>query len=148
MRLHSKLKRASRRRRGGFTLIELLVVLVILGLLVGVATPFAIRYLGSAKTDVAAIQLENFSVALNLFRIHIGRYPTSEEGLSALVRTPAGLSRWRGPYLDGKEVPKDPWDNPYIYQRLATDSNSYTLLSRGADGIEGGEGENADITRR
>lgn len=137
---------SGRRTLGGFTLIELLVVLVILGLLVGVATPFAIKYLGGAKTDVAKIQIQNFSVALNLFRIDVGRYPTTQEGLMSLVRRPVGLKSWRGPYLEGKDLPRDPWANPYVYQRAQT-ANTYTVLSRGADGVEGGEDDNADIIR-
>jgi len=140
-----KKSRSCRRRRNGFTLLELLVVLVILGLLVGIAAPAAIKFLSKAKSDVAKIQLQSISTGLDLFSVDVGRYPSEEEGLQALISRPPGLDRWRGPYLNAKEVPKDPWDRPYVYERPAGAGGAIRLLSLGADGVEGGEGENADI---
>jgi general secretion pathway protein G len=136
--------RFRRRHRNGFTLLELLVVLVILGLLVGIVAPAAIKFLSKAKSDVARIQLQSISTSLDMFHIDIGRYPTDEENLQALIRRPAGVERWKGPYLNGNEIPKDPWDRPYVYERPAG-GGAFRLLSLGADGVEGGEGENADI---
>ncbi len=141
--------RAARRRRNGFTLLELLVVLVILGLLVGIAAPAAIRFLSKAKSDVARIQLQSLSTGLDMFNIDVGRYPTQDEGLAALLQRPAGVDRWKGPYLTGSEIPKDPWDRPYVYERASGSGGAaYRLLSLGADGVEGGEGENADIAAK
>jgi len=149
MRSSSEKKAHSgRRRRDGFTLLELLVVLVILGLLVGIAAPAAIRFLSKAKSDVARIQLQSISTSLDLFHIDLGRYPTEEEGLQALIRRPSGLERWKGPYLNGSEIPKDPWERPYVYERPAGGGVAFRLLSLGADGVEGGEGENADIAAK
>lgn len=139
-------KGSSKRRADGFTLVEVLVVLVILGLLAGIISTAAIRYLSKAKSDIARIQLENISTSLDLFRLDIGRYPTTEEGLQALVRRPAGLAKWKGPYIDGNEVPADPWERPYAYERPG--GGKFNLTSLGADGVQGGEGEDADISAR
>jgi len=92
----------------GFTLIELLVVLVILGLLASIAGPKVMNYLGGAKSDSAKLQVEEFGASLDLFKLETGRYPTSQEGLQALVQAPSGLTGWNGPYLKKKAVPKDP----------------------------------------
>ena len=135
-----------RRPQPGFTLVELLVVMVILGLLVGIAAPVAINYVSKAKSDVARIQIQTITASLDLFRLDLGRYPSSEEGLAALVRAPVGLANWKGPYIEGKGPPSDPWDRPYIYQRASQSSSAYALGSLGADGVEGGEGADADIT--
>ncbi len=138
---------AKKRRANGFTLVEVLVVLVILGLLAGIISTAAISYLSKAKADIARIQLENISTSLDLFRLDMGRYPTTEEGLAALVRRPAGLAKWKGPYIDGKKVPVDPWELPYMYERPAS-GGAFTLVTLGADGAEGGESEDADISAR
>jgi len=135
---------AQGRRGEGFTLIELLVVLVILGLLAGLVGPQVLRYLGSAKSDTARLQIEELGAGLDLFHLEVGRYPTSEEGLGALVEQPPGLSTWNGPYLKKKQVPKDPWGNPYHY-RSPGENGMYDLYSLGPDNMEGGEGENQDI---
>jgi general secretion pathway protein G len=128
----------------GFTLLELLVVLVILGLLAGLVGPQALRYLGGAKADAAKLQVEEFGSGLDLFHLEVGRYPRTEEGLMALVEQPPGVANWNGPYLKKKRVPKDPWGNDYIY-RSPGQNGPYDLLSLGADGAEGGEGDNQDV---
>lgn len=129
---------------GGFTLIELLVVLVILGLLAGLVGPQVMKYLGSAKTDSARLQIEDLGASLDLYRLEVGRYPTNEEGLRALVEAPAGVNSWNGPYLKKRIVPDDPWGNEYHY-RSPGQHGAYDLYSLGADNAEGGEGENRDI---
>ena len=133
-------------RSAGFTLIELLVVLVILGLLVGLVGPRVLSYLGAAKSDTAGLQIKNLSATLDLFWIDAGRYPSQEEGLGALVKAPKAVGAWKGPYLKGAAVPADPWGRPYIYRFPGQDGRPYDLLSLGADGREGGDGENQDVT--
>ena len=125
-------------------MIELLVVLVILALLAGLVGPTLVEKLKPAKKTVAAAQIEEFSSALDGFYVDAGRYPTQDEGLQALRERPTGAKKWNGPYLK-KEIPLDPWGNPYIY-RIPGQHGSYDLISYGADGKEGGEGENADVT--
>ena len=131
-------------RQHGFTLIELLVVLVILGLLAGLVGPQVLRYTGSAKSDTAALQIEELGAGLDLFHLEVGRYPTTDEGLQALVEQPTGISTWNGPYLKKKRIPMDPWGNEYHY-RSPGEHSQYDLYSLGNDNMEGGEGENADI---
>jgi general secretion pathway protein G len=128
----------------GFTLIELLVVLVILGLLAGLVGPQVMKYLGGAKSDSARLQVEQLGAALDMYRIEVGRYPTTDEGLQALVDQPSGVERWNGPYLKKKQVPKDPWGYEYAY-RSPGENGGYDLYSLGADHAEGGEGENKDV---
>lgn len=132
------------RRSRGFTLIELLVVLVILGLLAGLVGPQVMKYVGESKTKTAAVQIQDLAAALDLYKLDVGRYPTSAEGLEALVRKPAGGERWNGPYLRKQEVPKDPWGRDYHY-RSPGDYGQFDVFTLGADGREGGEGENADV---
>ena len=110
-------------------MIELLVVLVILGLLVGIVVPRAIGYLSKAKSDVAKIQIENFATGLDLFRLDVGRYPSQEEGLQALLVRPTGAVTWRGPYLKASSVPLDPWDRAYVYEIPSKRGGPYDLLS-------------------
>jgi len=131
-------------RSSGFTLIELLVVLVILGLLAGLVGPRVLKYLASAKTDTAKLQIEEFSASLDLFHLEIGRYPTSEEGLTALVSQPAGVDNWHGPYLRKKTLPDDPWNRRYHYQ-FPGQNGEYDIYSLGSDNAAGGEGEAADV---
>lgn len=135
-----------RRDSRGFTLVELLVVLVILGLIIGIVAPRAVNFLGRAKSDVARIQIESFATALDLYQLDVGRYPTSQEGLDALVAAPSSSTSWRGPYLSGDAVPLDPWSRPYRYAAPGPGGKPYGLTSLGADGQPGGEGEDADVT--
>ena len=126
----------------GFTLIELLVVMVILGLLAAFVGTDFLKHIGTSKQKAAKTQIEMFGTALDSFRLSVGRYPTTAEGMDALRKNP-GLDLWDGPYLK-KDVPMDPWGRPYIY-KCPGDHGDYDLVSLGADGQEGGEGENADV---
>jgi len=128
----------------GFTLIELLVVLVILGLLAGLVGPQVLRHLGGAKSDTAQLQISELGAGLDLFHLEVGRYPTSSEGLQALVEAPPSVNNWHGPYLKKRTVPKDPWGNEYNYQ-FPGEHGPYDLFSYGSDNTEGGEGEGRDI---
>ena len=135
--------RAKRRSRG-FTLVELLVVLAILTLLVGLVGPRILGQLGGAKSKTAAVQIADIEKALELFKLDVGRFPSSQEGLDALMTRPAAASGWNGPYLKGGAVPVDPWGNKYQYANPAP-AGGVEILSLGGDGAPGGEGENADI---
>lgn len=135
----------NRMKQVGFTLIELLVVLVILGLLAGIAGPKVIHYLGGAKSDTTKLQIEEFGSALDLYKLETGRYPTTQEGLQALVAPPTGVVGWNGPYLKKKIVPKDPWGNEYHYSSPGQ-HGIYDLYTLGADNREGGDGEDKDVT--
>ncbi len=134
----ARLTRAQR-RRAGFTLVEMLVVLAIIGSIVGLVGPRVLNYLSESKVKTAQIQMENLSSALDLFYLDAGRYPTSEEGLGALVQRPAGVSSWSGPYLKSVSVPKDPWGRPYLY-RSPGQNGPYDVGSLGPDGREGSSG--------
>ncbi len=138
-------KARRRRRQRGFTLIELLIVLVILGLVASFAAPQLFRYLGGAKQDAARIQIDRLASILDLYRLEVGGYPAQGVGLSALVERPPGQEVWNGPYLDRAEQLTDPWGRPYQY-RFPGQHGDYDLLSLGADGQPGGEGEAADVT--
>ena len=129
------------RHSRGFTLIELLVVLVILTLLAGLVGPRVLDQLGGAKAKTAGVQINDLQKALDIFKLDVGRYPTSEEGLDALAKQPGNVRGWNGPYLNGG-VPSDPWNNPYRY---ASNGGKVEILSLGSDGAPGGEGEAADV---
>lgn len=129
-------------RHSGFTLIELLIVMAILALLAGLVGPSLWNKLGGAKSDTAATQIKNIAVALDSYRLDMGKYPKS---LEELVSNTQGKSRWNGPYI--KKIPKDPWGNTYHYQQPGKHNKEYDLYSFGADGAEGGENkEDRDIT--
>ena len=129
---------------GGFTLLELLVVLVIIGLLAGYVAPKYFSQIGKSEAKVARAQIEAFDKALAQYRLDVGRYPTTEQGLNALVSRPAGEQKWDGPYL-AKAVPPDPWGKLYFY-RYPGQHAEYDLYSLGKDGAPGGSGDAADIT--
>jgi general secretion pathway protein G len=139
----SQFRFRGKRGERGFTLIELLIVLVILSLLAALVGPTLVERLKPAKRTAARAQIEEFSSALDNFYVDVGRYPTTEEGLAALVDKPESVKVWKGPYLK-KSVPNDPWGNAYIY-RSPGQKSGYDIISYGADGKEGGEGENADV---
>lgn len=128
-----RLRESGPAAQAGFTLIELLVVLAILGLLVAVATPQVLKYLGKAKADTAKIEIKSMSTALDLFLIDVGRYPTQQEGLEALISNPGALPSWHGPYLKAASVPLDPWGHPYQY-RIPGQSGDYDIYTLNADG--------------
>jgi general secretion pathway protein G len=127
----------------GFTLIELLVVLAILTLLAGLVGPRVLGQLGGAKSKTAGVQIADLDKALELFKLDVGRYPATEEGLDALVKRPGAVSGWAGPYLKGG-VPADPWGHPYHYANPGS-GGGLEILSLGSDNAPGGEGEAADI---
>ena len=139
-----RVTRESRRAGFGFTLIELLVVLVILGLLAGIVGPQVMKYVGSSKTKTARLQIEDLSASLDMYRLEVGRYPSAEEGLQALVQKPAQSSHWNGPYLSKRVIPSDPWGFAYQY-RQPGQYGPFDLYSLGADNAEGGDGENMDV---
>ncbi len=132
--------------RKGFTLIELLVVMVILGLLAALVAPKFFGKISDSKIKTAKTQIELFGGALDSFYLDAGRYPTTEEGLQALIEKPAGMedSEWKGPYLPKEVIPKDPWGNEYVYKSPG-EHGRYDLLSKGADGEIGGTGDGEDI---
>ena len=142
--------RAPRHRaRGGFTLIEILVVIAVISLLAALVAPNVFRHVGTAKDAAAKSQIEMLGAALDAYRLDNGRYPTTAQGLEALWEEPTAEPRpsnWRGPYLR-KAVPPDPWNSPYLYASPGElHPNGYDLVTLGADGQPGGEGEDADIT--
>jgi general secretion pathway protein G len=138
--------RAGAAQQAGFTLLEVLVVLVILGLLAAVvAGPQIFKYLGTAKSEAAKVQVSQISQALDLYRLEIGRYPTQEESLVALIEAPPGLTKWNGPYLKKKDAIVDPWGRQFLY-KVPGDHGDYDLYTLGADNAQGGNGEDQDIT--
>ncbi|QDW41227.1 type II secretion system protein GspG [Bradyrhizobium sp. KBS0727] len=129
----------------GFTLVEMLVVIAIIGLIMGLIGPRVLNYLSESKVKAAKIQLQSFGSALDLFYLDAGRFPSTAEGLTALVQRTPGVAGWNGPYLKGGNVPNDPWSNPYLY-RSPGERGPYDIMSYGADGQEGGSGAAADIS--
>jgi len=133
-----------RKSSHGFTLLELLVVMVIIGLLAGYVGPKFFGQIGKSEVKAAKAQLVGFEKALDQYRLDCGHYPTTEQGLAALMVKPADEPRWAGPYLS-KALPQDPWHHDYVY-KAPGDHGEYDLLSYGRDGRPGGEGEDADVT--
>ena len=142
----SQKRRRSRMSSGGFTLIELLVVLAILTMLAGLVGPRVLGMLGGAKSKTAAVQISEIEKALEVYKLDVGRFPTSEEGLDALVKKLGSANGWNGPYVKGG-VPTDPWSHPYRYANPGA-NGGIDIVSLGADGAPGGDGENADIQNR
>ena len=134
-----------RRHERGMTLIELLVVLLILAMIAAFAVPQVMKYVGGARSDAAGIQIERLGGILDLFRLDMGRYPESNEGLQALLEAPSDSERWNGPYVKKANSLIDPWGRPYEYFSPG-DHGEYDLFTLGADGVDGGDGEDADVT--
>jgi general secretion pathway protein G len=134
----------SRRSSRGFTLLELLVVMVIIGLLAGYVGPKYFSQIGKSEIKVARAQIDALGKALDQYRLDNGYYPSTEQGLASLITRPANEAKWDGPYLQ-KNVPADPWGNPYVFV-MPGEHGEFDLLSYGKDGKPGGEGEAGDIT--
>ena len=137
------MKKESKLGQRGFTLVEILVVIIIIGMLAALVGPKLFGKVGTAKLKTAKAQIGLFETALDTFRLDVGRYPTTEEGLKALREKPSGADNWQGPYLP-KEIPLDPWGKPYIY-KCPGDNGEFDIISYGLDGVEGGDGENQDV---
>jgi general secretion pathway protein G len=135
--------RAVRSGQAGFTLIELLIVVIILGVLAGLVGPRLFGRVGQSRQAAARVQIELLGAALDQFKLDVGRYPTTQEGLQALQQSPGNAPGWEGPYLK-KDVPRDPWGSPYQY-RSPGEHGEYDLASLGSDGTPGGEGEATDL---
>ena len=131
-------------KRGGFTLLELLIVMIIIGLLAALIGPKMIGRVGESRQTVAKQQIEGFSSALEMYKLDTTKYPTQEQGLEALVIQPQGITYWKGSYLKKKFIPKDPWGNNYIYT-YPGEHGDYDIVSYGADGNSGGDGEDKDV---
>lgn len=141
--------RASDEREQGFTLVELLVVLAILGLLIALVAPAMIRQLGSAKHKIAEQSIERLAGVLDLYRLDVGDYPSTAQGLAGLNENSANVAGWNGPYLKDAGGINDPWGHPFQYRYPSQRPNhSFDIISLGADDKPGGEGENADIMNR
>ena len=139
-----RLRRPAPNREAGFTLVELLVVLVILVLLASLIAPRVIGYLGSSRSKTAQVQIESLVTSLELFHIDVGRYPSTTEGLEALVKPVGTMAGWKGPYLTKSTVPLDPWGKAYLYQAPGKTA-AFDLYTLGRDGKEGGADEDGDI---
>jgi general secretion pathway protein G len=137
--------RSNRARERGMTLIEILVVLVLIGIVLGIVGGNFIGKGEKAKADAAKIEIGQIAQTLDLYKLEVGRYPSSQEGLQALISAPAGVANWNGPYWKKSAVPKDPWGNEYKYASPGS-KGPYEIVSLGADGKEGGEGPDKDIS--
>ncbi|MBN7795163.1 type II secretion system major pseudopilin GspG [Parahaliea mediterranea] len=142
MKQHKRNGRQS--RQTGFTLMELLVVLAILGLLMSLVGPAVLKQLGGAKSKTAGIQIKDLEQSLEMYKLDVGRFPTTEQGLEALVRKPSNAAGWNGPYLKSKEVPLDPWNQEYHY-KYPGEKGELDIFTYGQNGVPGGDGEDADV---
>ncbi len=134
-----------RRAQRGMTLIEILVVLVLIGIVMGIVGGNFIGQGEAAKSKAAAIEIGQIGQALDLYKLEVGRYPTTQEGLQALITAPSGVANWNGPYWKKGTLPKDPWTNDYKYTSPGA-RGAFEIVSLGADGKDGGEGPAKDIT--
>ncbi len=133
------------RLEAGFTLLELLIVVAILGLVMAIATPQLMNVFGGAKQDAAKLQISALSQSLDLYRLDVGSYPTTSEGMQALLERPPSSTGWNGPYVKGANQLLDPWQRSFIYESPTANGASYALSSLGSDGVAGGAGEAQDI---
>jgi general secretion pathway protein G len=131
-------------KESGFTLLELLVVLGIIAMLAGIVGPQVMKHLGESKVKAAKVQIEELSASLDMYKLDLGNYPNNQQALKALIESPDGAKYWNGPYLRKSKVPLDPWQNAYIYV-FPGKHGKFDLYSLGADGVEGGEGEDKDV---
>jgi general secretion pathway protein G len=138
------MKHIKNNTESGFTLLELLVVLGIIAMLAGIVGPQVMKHMGESKTKAAKVQIEDLAATLDMYKLDLGSYPTSEEGLKALIESPDGAKRWNGPYLSKSKIPLDPWQNEYHYVSPG-EHGKFDLFTFGADNKEGGEGEDQDI---
>ena len=141
---HTTFKQRAARARGGFTLLEMLVVILIIAMLTGIVGPRLLGQVSKSETTTARAQMSALDKALQSYRMDVGHFPTTEQGLQALRVAPSGEARWQGPYLQG-EVPNDPWGQPYQYAVPGTDGKDFELFSFGRDRASGGTGDGADI---
>ena len=126
-------------RQGGFTLLEILVVIVILGLLIGLVAPAVLRQLGGARVSIAHQSIARLGSVLDMYKLDVGGYPSTDQGLGALVQAPAGVSNWNGPYVQSGQVPVDPWNHPYVYRDPSDRAgHEYDLCSSGPNGTATG----------
>jgi general secretion pathway protein G len=140
---------AAQQGEHGFTLVELLVVLTILSLLIALVAPAMIRQLGSAKSKIAQQSIERISGVLDVYRLDVGSYPTTAQGLAALNDNPGNVTGWNGPYLKDAQGINDPWGHPFQYRAPSQrPRHAFDITSLGADGKAGGEGEDADLINR
>lgn len=137
--------KAAGRDQDGYTLVELLVVLAIIALIATLAAPQVLKYLGTAKVNAAKAQIRNIESALELYYLDNARYPSNEEGLTALTAAPPTAAHWNGPYLKGSTGLEDPWGKPYLYA-LKADGSGVTIRTLGRDGASEGAGEDQDIS--
>ena len=138
------MKHIKNKTESGFTLLELLVVLGIIAMLAGIVGPQVMKHMGESKTKAAKVQIEDLAATLDMYKLDLGSYPASEEGLRALIESPEGAKRWNGPYLSKSKIPLDPWQKEYHYVSPG-EHGKFDLFSLGADGKEGGEGEDQDV---
>jgi general secretion pathway protein G len=124
-----------RQRERGFTLLELLVVLAILGMLIGLVAPAVMRQFGTAKEKIAAQSVERLATVLDMYKLDVGTYPTTDQGLQALITQPQGVAHWNGPYVKGDKLPEDPWNHPFVYRSPSSrPGHEFDLYSLGASG--------------
>jgi len=138
------MKQHNTRKQTGFTLLELLVVLGIIAMLAGLVGPQVMKHMVEAKVKAAKVQIEDLAQTLDMYKLDVGSYPTSEQGLDALIEAPDGAQRWNGPYLRKSKVPLDPWNNEYKYTSPG-EHGKFDITSLGADGKDGGEAEDKDL---
>lgn len=138
------MKQHIKHKQTGFTLLELLVVLGIIAMLAGLVGPQVMKHMGESKVKAAKVQIEDLASTLDMYKLDVGGYPTSEQGLNALIENPGDIQRWNGPYLRKSKVPIDPWNQEYKYTSPG-EHGKFDVSSLGADGKEGGEGEDRDL---